>query len=65
MEAQIELAKGIHTTRAQVAADKLKFVQDTMHKEVDHSQKVKHTTEMAQIKQRAAAQSKPKGPTKK
>jgi hypothetical protein len=64
MEAQIELAKSLHTARAQVATDKLKFVQQTMHKEVDHRQKVQHESEMARVKQKTAAQ-KPKGPTKK
>ncbi len=66
MEAQIELAKGIHTARAQVAQDKLKFVQATMHTEVDHQQKVRHEQEMSKVKQKAAAaKPKPKGPIKK
>lgn len=63
IQAQIEVAKALHTTRAQVAADKLKFVQGTMHKEVDHRQKVQHESEMAKVKQRQAA-AKPKGPKK-
>lgn len=63
--AQIDTAKALHTTRAQVAQDKLKFVQGTMHKEVDHQQKVRQQSEMAEVKKKAAAQSKPKGPTKK
>jgi hypothetical protein len=61
--AQIDTAKALHTTRAQVAQDKLKFVQGTMHKEVDHRQKVQHESEMAKVKQRTAA-AKPKGPKK-
>lgn len=61
--AQIDTAKALHTTRAQVAQDKLKFVQGTMHKEVDHRQKVQHESEMAKVKQRSAA-AKPKGPKK-
>lgn len=61
--AQIDTAKALHTTRAQVAGDKMKFVQSTMHKEVDHRQKVQHESEMAKVKQKTAA-SKPKGSTK-
>ena len=63
ISAQIDTAKALHTTRAQVAQDKLKFVQNTMHKQVDHQQKVQHESEMAKVKQKTAA--KPKGPTKK
>lgn len=63
ISAQIDTAKALHTTRAQVAQDKMKFVQNTMHKQVDHQQKVQHESEMAKVKQKTAA--KPKGPTKK
>lgn len=55
ISAQLDLAKAIHTTRAQVAQDKMKFVQDTMHKEIDHTQKVRQTEEMGKVKQRQAA----------
>lgn len=61
--AQIDTAKALHTTRAQVAQDKLKFVQGTMHKEVEHRQKVQQQSEMNQVKKQAAA-AKPKGPKK-
>lgn len=63
--AQIDTAKALHTTRAQVAQDKLKFVQGTMHKEVDHQQKVRQQSEIAAVKKKTAVQSKPKGFTKK
>lgn len=61
--ADIETAKAIHTTRAQVAQDKLAFVQGTMQKQVEHRQKVQNTTEMNRVKQQQARQ-KPKGPKK-
>ena len=43
--------------------NKLKFVQGTMQKQVEHQQKVQHQSEMNRVKQKAAAQ-KPKGPRK-
>lgn len=59
MEARIELAKGIHTTRAQVAQDKLKFIQDTQHKEVNHRQSVAHKEQLARVQRQQAAKAKP------
>lgn len=59
MEMKLSLAASLHTTRAQVAQDKLKFVQDTMHKEVQHSQNVNHKSEMGRIQRQQAAKPKP------
>jgi chaperonin GroES len=59
MEAQLTLAAGLHTTRAQVAQDKLKFIQDTMHKEVQHKQDVVHKSELGRIQRQQAAKPKP------
>jgi chaperonin GroES len=60
ISAQLDVAKALHTTRAQIARDKMKFVQDTMHKEVDHTQKVRQTEEMGKVKQKQATKSPPK-----
>jgi len=42
-----------------VAQDRQKFVQATMHKEVDHRQKVTHQEQMAAVKRKQASQKPP------
>lgn len=59
MEERISLAASLHTTRAQVAQDKLKFIQDTTHKEVTHRQDVAHKSELGRIQRQQAAKPKP------
>ena len=59
MLASVQLAIATHTTNMQVAKDKAEFVQKTMHKEVDHQQKVTHASQLAKVKQATAAKSKP------
>ena len=59
MEERLTLAASLHTTRAQVAQDKLKFIQNTMHKEVDHKQNVAHKEALARVQRQQAAKPKP------
>ena len=59
MLAAVDLAIKTHTANMQVAADKGKFIQETMHKEVDHRQKVTHQERMAAVKQKQASQKPP------
>ena len=64
MSAQIETAKALHTTRAQVAQDKLKFVQgvrDVQHKEVANQQDLRHKAALQKVQQKKAAQPPKKG----
>lgn len=55
----LQLAVQTHTENMRVAQDRQKFVQDTMHKEVDHRQKVTHQERMAAVKQKQASQKPP------
>jgi chaperonin GroES len=55
----LQLAVQTHTENMRVAQDRQKFVQDTMHKEVDHRQKVSHQERMAAVKQKQASQKPP------
>lgn len=55
----LQLAIQTHTENMRVAQDRQKFVQDTMHKEVDHRQKVTHQEQMAAVKQKQASQKPP------
>ena len=55
----LQLAIQTHTENMRVAQDKQKFVQDTMHKEVDHRQKVSHQEQMAAVKRKQASQKPP------
>lgn len=55
----LQNAVTIHKENMRVAQDKQKFVQDTIHKEVDHKQKVSHQEQMAAIKRKQAAQRPP------
>lgn len=67
MSAQIETAKALHTTRAQVAQDKLKFVQsvrDTQHKAISNNQDIQHQQAMNKAKQAQAKKPPPKKGTK-
>jgi chaperonin GroES len=57
--ASLQNAVQIHTENMRVAQDKQKFVQDTMHKEVDHRQKVSHQEQMAAVKRKQASQKPP------
>lgn len=57
--AAVQLAISTHTTNMQVAQDKAKFIQSTMQKQVEHTQKVAHTEQMAKVKQATAAKPKP------
>ena len=57
--ASLENAIQTHTANMRVAQDKQKFIQDTMHKEVDHRQKVTHQERMAAVKQKQASQKPP------
>lgn len=59
--AALNTAIQTHTANMQVAQDKQKFIQDTMHKEVDHRQKVSHQERMASVKQQQAAKTSSKG----
>jgi chaperonin GroES len=61
MLAAVDLAIKTHTANMQVAADKGKFIQETMHKEVDHRQKVSHDERMAAVKRQQAAKQPSKG----
>jgi chaperonin GroES len=55
----LQLAVQTHTENMRVAQDRQKFVQDTMHKEVDHRQKVVHQERMTAVKQKQASQKPP------
>jgi len=57
--ASLENAIQTHTANMRVAQDKQKFIQDTMHKEVDHRQKVSHQEQMATVKRKQASQKPP------
>lgn len=64
MSARLDEAKAIHTVRAQVAQDKLKFVQgvrDTQVKEVSNRQNLAHQERMNKIKEKTAAKPPKKG----
>lgn len=57
----VQLAISQHTENMRTARDKQKFIQSTMHKEVDHRQKVSHQERMAAVKQKQAAKQPSKG----
>jgi len=57
----VQLAISQHTENMRTAQDKQKFIQSTMHKEVDHRQKVSHQERMAAVKQKQAAKQPSKG----
>ena len=57
--ASLDSAIQTHAANMRVAQDKQKFVQDTMHKEVDHRQKVTHQEHMAAVKRKQASQKPP------
>lgn len=57
--AALQTAIQTHTANMQVATDKAKFIQDTMHNEVAHRQQTRHQEQMAAVKRKTAAQSKP------
>ena len=59
MLASLQQAVSTHTENMRVAKDKQKFVQDTIHKEVDHRQKVSHQEQMAAVKRKQASQKPP------
>ena len=59
--ARLNTAIQTHTTNMQVAADKHKFIQDTMHKEVAHKQDVTHKERMATVQRQQAAKQTSKG----
>ena len=64
MSARMDEAKAIHTVRAQVAQDKLKFVQgvrDTQVKEVSNRQNLAHQERMNKLKEKTAAKPPKKG----
>lgn len=61
MLASVQLAIATHTTNMQVAQDKLKFVQETMHKEVANKQDVSHKEQLAAVKRKQAAKAPSKG----
>lgn len=60
MLSAVQLAISTHTENMRTAQDKAKFIQDTIHKEVDHRQKMTHAEQMAAVKNKTAA----KGPKK-
>ena len=53
--AAVDLAIKTHTANMQVAADKQQFVQDTVHREVEHRQQLGHKEQMARVQQKAAS----------
>lgn len=57
--AALNTAIQTHTANMQVAADKTKFIQETMHSEVAHRQQTRHQEQMAAVKRKTAAQTKP------
>ena len=59
--AHLNTAIQTHTANMQVAADKQKFIQDTMHKEVAHRQDVTHKERMATVQRQQAAKQTSKG----
>lgn len=59
--AALNTAIQTHTANMQVAQDKQKFIQDTMHGEVAHRQKVTHQERMAAVKRQQAAKTSSKG----
>ena len=46
----VQLAIATHTENMRTAQDKQKFIQDTMHKEIDHRQAVSHQQQMNSVK---------------
>lgn len=61
MLASVQLAVATHTTNMQVAQDKLKFIQDTMHKEVANKQQVIHKERLNAVQRKQAAKTPSKG----
>ncbi len=61
MLASVQLAISTHTSNMQVAQDKLKFVQETMHKAVANKQDVVHKEQLAAVKRKQAAKAPSKG----
>lgn len=61
MLAGVQLAISTHTENMRTAQEKAKFIQDTIHSEVSHKQKLSQAQQMAAVKQKQAS----KGPTKK
>ena len=61
MLASVQLAVATHTENMRTAQDKAKFIQDTIHSQVNHNQKVNNAKEMAAVKKQQAA----KGTTQK
>lgn len=60
MLSSVQLAVATHTENMRTAQEKAKFIQDTIHSQVNHNQKVNNAKEMAAVKKQQAA----KGPTK-
>jgi len=57
----VQLAISTHTENMRTAQDKQKFIQDTIHKEVDHRQNVTHQNQMASVKRQQSAKPHSKG----
>lgn len=63
MMLQLQEAITTHTANQQVAQDRHKFIQDTMHSQVQHQQKLSHSEQMAAVKRQQAAKA-PQGKSK-
>ena len=63
MMMQLQEAISTHTANQQVAQDRHKFIQDTMHSQVQHQQKLSHSEQMAAVKRQQAAKA-PQGKSK-
>jgi chaperonin GroES len=61
MLASVQLAIATHTENMRTAQDRAKFMQDTMHSQVSHVQKINNAKEMAAVKKQQAT----KGPIQK
>ena len=57
----VQLAISTHTENMRTAQDKQKFIQETMHNEVAHRQKVTHQERMATVKKQQATKQPSKG----
>ncbi len=57
----VQLAISTHTENMRTAQEKAKFIQETMHGAISHTQKLTQAQEMAAVKRKQAS----KGPTKK
>jgi hypothetical protein len=54
MLAGVHLAIATHTENMRVAQEKAKFVQDTIHSQVSHEQKIAHANQAASAKHKQA-----------